>query len=235
MRRAVAATIPWWSIRDERNALRTLGAVLMDRTRLLRRGVWQTGTTVAWNAIEGIIAVGAGIAASSVALIGFGVDSFVETASAAIVGWRLRSELSGRADHDQAEALERRAGRIAGTLLLGLAVYIVIDAGRRLVGFGSEAQESLLGIVLTATSAVVMPLLGWVKFRTAKALRSGALRADAYESITCAWLSVTTLTGLALNAALGWAWADSLAALAIVPLLVREGLEGWRGECHESN
>jgi hypothetical protein len=105
MRRAVAATIPWWSIRDERNALRTLGAVLMDRTRLLRRGVWQTGTTVAWNAIEGIIAVGAGIAASSVALIGFGVDSFVETASATIVGWRLRSELSGRADHDQAEAL----------------------------------------------------------------------------------------------------------------------------------
>jgi divalent metal cation (Fe/Co/Zn/Cd) transporter len=80
-----------------------------------------------------------------------------------------------------------------------------------------------------------MPLLGWIKSRTAKALRSGALRADAYEPITCAWLPVTTLTGLALNAALGWAWADSLAALAIVPLLVREGLEGWRGECHESN
>jgi len=210
----------------------------MDRPRLLQRGVWLAVATVGWNVIEGVIAVAAGMLASSVALIGFGIDSFVETASGAVVGWRLRAELRGHADEERAEVLERRAGRIAGALLLALAVYIVIiviDAGRRLLGFGAEAQESRVGIVLTTISAAVMPALGWAKLGTAKALRSGALRADAYETITCSWLSVTTLAGLVLNASLGWWWADPLAALAIIPLAVREGLEGWRGECHDSN
>lgn len=201
----------------------------------MRRGVWLEVATVAWNIIEGIIAVAAGMLASSVALIGFGVDSFVETASGAVVGWRLRAELSGRVDEERAELLERRAGKIAGTLLLGVGAYIVIDAGRRLFGFGERARESPVGILLTAVSLVVMPLLGWAKFRTAPALRSGALRADAYEAIACSWLALTTLVGLVLNATFGWWWADPLAALAIVPLVTREGLEGWRGECHESN
>jgi divalent metal cation (Fe/Co/Zn/Cd) transporter len=205
----------------------------MSRPALLQRGVWLAVATVAWNVVEGIIAVWAGILASSVALIGFGIDSFVETASAALVGWRLQAELSGRADEERAERLEHRAGRIAGGLLLGLAVYIVIDAGRRLLGFGAAAEESRIGIVLTLVSAVIMPGLGWIKLRTAKALGSGALRADAYETIACSWLSVATLIGLTLNAALGWWWADPAAALVIVPLVVREGLEGWRGECHE--
>lgn len=207
----------------------------MDRAPLLRRGVWLAGATVGWNIIEGVIAVTAGVLASSVALIGFGVDSFVETASGAVVGWRLRAELTGHADRERAEAMERRAGRIAGALLLGLAIYIVIDAGRRLLGFGTEAQESTVGIGLTTISLVVMPLLGWAKLRTAASLRSGALRADAYETITCSWLSLTTLVGLVLNAALGWRWADPLAALAIVPLAAREGLAGWRGECHDDS
>jgi divalent metal cation (Fe/Co/Zn/Cd) transporter len=202
---------------------------------LLRRGVLLEGATVGWNVVEGAIAVGAGAIASSVALIGFGVDSFVETASGAVVGWRLRAELHGHADEQRIEDLERRAGRIAGALLLGLAVYVVIDAGRRLLGFGAEAQESRVGIALTAISLVVMPFLGWAKLRTARALRSGALRADAYETIACAWLSLTTLGGLLLNAAFDWWWADPLAALAIVPLVVREGLEGLRGECHGSH
>ena len=118
---------------------------------------------------------------------------------------------------------------------MGLSVYIVVDAGRRLFGFGSEAEESRLGIVLTAISMIVMPVLGWAKLRTAVALHSGALRADAYETITGSWLSVTTFLGLVLNAAFGWWWADPLAALAIVPLAVREGLEGWRGEHDDSN
>lgn len=208
---------------------------LIDRAQLLRRGVWLATATVAWNAIEGVIAVSAGALAASVALIGFGVDSFVETASGAVVGWRLRAELTEHADHERAEAMERRVGKIAGALLLGLAAYIIVDAGRRLFGFGAEAQGSKVGIVLTAISLVVMPLLGWAKLRTASSLRSGALRADAYETITCSWLSLTTLGGLLLNAAFGWWWADPLAALAIVPLAVREGLEGWRGECHDSN
>ena len=208
---------------------------MIDRTGFLRRGVWLEVATVGWNVIEGIIAVSAGALASSVALIGFGVDSFVETTSGAVVGWRLRAELGGRADEEAVERMEWRAGRIAGALLLGLAVYIVIDAGRRLLGYGEEAQESHVGIVLTALSLAVMPFLGWVKLRTARALSSGALRADAYETIACSWLSLTTLAGLLLNAVFGWWWADPLAALAIVPLVVREGLEGLRGGCHDSN
>ena len=207
----------------------------MDREHLLQRGVWLAWATVIWNTVEGVIAVSAGALASSVALIGFGVDSFVETTSGAVVGWRLRTELTGQADHERTEVLERRAGRMAGALLLALSAYIIIDAGRRLLGYGAEAQESMVGIALTAIALVIMPFLGWAKLRTATALRSGALRADAYETITCSWLSLTTLTGLILNAAFGWWWADPLAALAIVPLAVREGLEGWRGECREES
>ncbi len=202
----------------------------MERDRLLRRGVRLAGATVAWNVLEGVVAVAAGMAAASVALVGFGVDSFVETASAAVVGWRLRAELAGRLDPERAAAVERRAGRIAGALLLALAAYVALDGGRRLLGFGVAPRESGLGIAVTGVSALAMPLLGWVKLRTAAALGSGALRADAYETITCAWLSVTTLLGLALNAGLGWSWADPVAALAIVPLAIREGREAWRGE-----
>ena len=204
-----------------------------QRRSFLRRGVRLEVLTVGWNVIEGIVAVSAGTLASSIALVAFGIDSFVETASAGVVGWRLRAELRGHADEERAEVLERRAGRIAGALLLGLAFYIMFDAGRRLLGFGAEAQESRIGIWLTAISVVVMPALGWVKLRTASALQSGALRADAYETIACSWLSLTTLIGLILNASFGLWWADPLAALAIVPLVIREGLEGWRGEERE--
>jgi divalent metal cation (Fe/Co/Zn/Cd) transporter len=200
-----------------------------QRRRLLGRSVLLEAVTVGWNVLEGLVAVSAGAIAGSVALVGFGVDSFIETASGLVVGWRFLRELRGMAP-ERAELTERRAARIAGLLLLVLAAYIVVDAGRRLLGYGPEAGESLLGIVLTAVSLVVMPLLGWAKLRTAARLRSAALRADAYETIACAWLSLTTLTGLALNAALGWHWADPLAALLLVPLIVREGLEGLRGE-----
>ncbi len=202
------------------------------RRRALKHGFLLAVATVVWNVLEGIVAIGAGLLAGSVALVGFGVDSFVETASGAVVGWRFARELKGL-DPERAELAEHRAARIAGTLLLVLAVYIVIDAGRRLLGFGEDARESLLGIIITAVSLVVMPVLGWAKIRTAKALGSRALRADAYETIACAWLSLTTLAGLALNATLGWAWADPLAALVLVPLIVREGLEGVRGEDDE--
>ncbi|MFQ5670006.1 MAG: cation transporter [Acidobacteriota bacterium] len=185
--------------------------------------------TVVWNVVEGLISVAAGAVAGSVALIGFGIDSFVETASAAVVGWRVRAEQQGRSPEDTAD-LERKASRIAGTLLLGLAVYITLDAGRRLLGFGEAAEGSLLGIVLTAVSLVLMPAVGWAKLGMARALGSGALRADAYETIACAWLSFTTLLGLTLNAFLGWSWADPLAALVLVPLIVREGIEGWKND-----
>ncbi len=202
---------------------------MSERRRLLRRGVALAALTVVWNVVEGVVAVAAGLLSSSVALLGFGIDSFVETASAVVVGRRLSVELRGESGED-AELSERRAARVAGGLLLLLAAYILVDAGRRLLGYGGEAEESRIGIALTAVSLVVMPLLGRAKLRTAAALGSGALRADAFETIACAWLSLTTLTGLALNAIAGWWWADPLAALALVPLIVREGLEGLRGE-----
>jgi divalent metal cation (Fe/Co/Zn/Cd) transporter len=194
----------------------------------MKRAVALAAFTVGWNVLEGFVAVGAGAVAGSVALVGFGVDSFIETASGAVVGWRFLRELKGL-DPERAERAERSASRVAGALLMALAVYILLDAGRRLLGLGPEAGESLVGIVLAAVSLVVMPALGWAKLRTSRALTSGALRADAYETIACAWLSLTTLAGLVLNAALGWTWADPLAALLLVPLIVREGLEGLRG------
>jgi divalent metal cation (Fe/Co/Zn/Cd) transporter len=205
-----------------------------SRERLLRRGYILAVATVGWNVVEGVVAIAAGAAAGSVALLGFGVDSFIETASGVVVGWRLRQELRG-ASGERAAAVERKAARVAGALLLLLALYVLVDAGRRLLGFGGKAEESFLGIVLTAISLALMPLLGWTKLRTARGLSSRALRADAYETITCAWLSLTTLAGLVLNAALGWWWADPLAALGLVPLIVREGWESWKGEEEESD
>ena len=113
-------------------------------------------------------------------------------------------------------------------MLIALSIFIVVEAGRRLLGFGEPAQNSTIGIVLTAVSLAVMPFLGWAKLKTARELGSAALRADAYETIACAWLSFTTLAGLALNAFFGWSWADPLAALVLVPLILREGWESWR-------
>lgn len=198
-----------------------------SRHALLHRGMRLSLIVVVWNVIEAVIAVTAGMIASSVALISFGIDSSVEVLSAVIVFWRLRAETRG-GGVERAELHERRAAIITGGLLLLLAIYILFDAGRRLLGYGEEADTSVAGIVLTSVSLVVMPLLGWAKLRTADALDSPAMRADSYETIACAWLSLTALVGLALNAALGWSWADPVAALMILPLIVREGLEAFR-------
>jgi divalent metal cation (Fe/Co/Zn/Cd) transporter len=200
-----------------------------ERTAWLRRGYRLSLFTVLWNVIEGVVAVAAGTLSNSIALIGFGIDSFIETTSAVVVGWRLRAELVGRSGA-AAERLERTASRIAGSLLLLLACYLAVDAVLRLSGLGHRAEESLLGIGLTGLSLVVMPVLGRAKLRAARELGSGALRADAFETVACAWLSATTLAGLALNALFGWWWADPLAALVLVPLIAREGLESLRGE-----
>jgi divalent metal cation (Fe/Co/Zn/Cd) transporter len=182
------------------------------------------GVTVGYNALEGVIAIAVGLAAGSVALTGFGIDSVIEVTSGVVLWWRLRAELGSS---ELGPAVEARATRWAGALLLALAVYLVIESGRRLVT-GDRPSESVVGIVLMILSLIVMPLLARAKLRTARALDSRALRADAHETIVCAWLSLTTLLGLALNAALGWWWADPVAALAMVPLITREGLEAVR-------
>ena len=206
--------------------------VTESRRAALGRGFRLELFTVTWNVLEGIVAVTAGVMAGSIALTGFGVDSWIETTSGVVVGWRLRRELLGLTV-SEAEAHERRASRIAGGLLILLACFICVEAGRRLLGFGEPAAESVIGIVVTAISLAVMPFLGWAKLRTAHELGSSALRADAYETIACAWLSLTTLAGLLLNRLFGWHWADPLAALVLVPLIFREGWEGWRGEDHD--
>jgi hypothetical protein len=176
------------------------------RRRPVRHGFLLGLATVAWNVVEGLVAVSAGALSGSIALVGFGVDSSIETSSGAVVAWRFARELRGLPPADVAR-VERRASRLAGTLLLVLAGYLVVDGGRRLLGFGGRAEGTLVGIVLTAVSLAVMPLLGWAKLRTARALDSGALRADAWQTIACAWLSLTTLTGLLLNTLFGWSWA----------------------------
>ena len=198
-----------------------------SRQQLLRRGLWLSVIVVLWNVVEGVVAVAAGLIASSVALISFGVDSSIEILSAFVVTCRLWSELQ-RGGQRRAEGVDARAARITGNLLFVLAAYISVDAGRRLLGFGEEAATSIVGIVLTSLSLLAMPVIGWAKLRTAKALDSRAMRADAYETIACAWLSFTTLVGLALNARFEWAWADPLAALIILPLILREGIEARR-------
>ncbi|MCZ6688594.1 MAG: cation transporter [Planctomycetota bacterium] len=205
-------------------------SVLPDeiRAQLLRKGILLEVATFAWNVIEGGIAITAGSLAGSVALVSFGVDSVVETVSAGVVGWRLRLELRGESSA-KVEEVERRSSTIAGALLLGLAAYIVVDGGLQLLGKGQHAEASVVGIILTSLSLLVMPVLALSKLRTAALLGSGALRLDAYETITCAWLSFTTLLGLGLNALVGWWWADPLAAFFLLPLIIREGLSGIRG------
>jgi divalent metal cation (Fe/Co/Zn/Cd) transporter len=206
-----------------------LGA-LDERRILLRRALTLQWLLLGYNVVEGIVAVIAGVFAGSVALTGFGVDSFVETASTLIVGWRLHVELQGHAA-ERVEALERRTARLAGALLLALAVYLLTDSARRILGYGEHPSESTIGLLLTALSLILMPVLGLARLRLAERLHSRALRADAWETLTCAWLSLTTLIGLSLNAVWGWWWADPVAGLVLIPFIVREGLEGWRGGC----
>jgi len=193
-----------------------------------------SGLTLAWDLIEGVVATVAGAAAGSVALIGFGVDSLAEMVSATVVGARFAYEVGTKGrEEERGERIERFeliASRIAGGLLLLVALYIAIDSVRRLLGYGAEPRTSVAGIVLTAVALPIMGLLAWGKLRTARAVGSRALRADAYESVSCAWLAAATLIGLVLNAAFGWWWADPVAALVLIPLIVREGLEGIRGE-----
>lgn len=202
---------------------------MTDRMKLVRTGFYLSVFTVAWNVLEGLIAIVSSYFSGSVALLGFGVDSFVESTSGIIVGWRFYYEMKER-PQEQIEKVERLAARLAGILLSILAIYLLADSIRRILGFGREPDPSLVGIILTVISLVIMPILARAKIKTAGQLGSKALRADAYETIACAWLSATTLVGLLLNAAFGWWWADPAAALVLVPLIAREGIEGIRGD-----
>lgn len=194
------------------------------RQRLLRRAHVLLYLTVAWNVAEGLVAVGSGVVAGSVALVGFGLDSFIEVFAASVLIWRLRHEGS-----EGAERAERRAVFLIGITFWLLAAYILFEAGSGL-GRAEEPAESLVGIVLSLVSLAVMPVLGLTKRSCGVRLGSPALVAESMETLICSYLSLTLFIGLFFNAALGWWWADPAAALAMVPWVAREGWEGIRGE-----
>jgi divalent metal cation (Fe/Co/Zn/Cd) transporter len=191
-----------------------------------RRALGLAALTIAWNVVEAVVAVSAGVAAGSIALIGFGFDSIIEVLSACVVLWQFRAELRGGYD----EARERRALRLIGVTFFVLAAYISAEAVRDLFFIDAEADESAIGITLAALSLLIMPALAWAKKRTADQLGSPTLRADSIETLLCSWLSAALLVGLVLNATVNWWWADPVAALVIAGLAAREGLEAIRGD-----
>ena len=202
-----------------------IAAPPVTRADLLRRGRRLEVFTVVWNSLEGLVSVAFGVAAGSIALFGFGVDSFVETSSGAVLLWRLRD---GR-DREADERVEGTALKLVGASLVLLAAYVAWQAGRSLL-LREPPDASVPGILIAGLSLVVMPILARRKRSVARALGSRALEADSFQTDICMWLSAILLGGLLLNAAWGLWWADPVAALAMVPLITREGLEALRGE-----
>ncbi len=198
------------------------------RSELVERGLSLEYLTVGWNVVEGLVSVAAALAAGSVALLGFGIDSFVETTSGLILVWRLRAERGAR-DHEEIERLDQRAHKLVGLSLFALAAYVAVDAVKALAT-GERPQPTAWGIGITALSMAVMWWLARAKRRTARSLGSRALEADSFQTTACFWLSLITLAGIGINAVLGWWWADPVAALGMTWFLVSEGREAWRGE-----
>jgi divalent metal cation (Fe/Co/Zn/Cd) transporter len=195
---------------------------------LVRKSLWLVGATLAYNVIEAVVAIASGISASSIALVGFGIDSVIECSASAFLLWRLWVEAKG-ASLARVEKAERSGAVFVGITFFALALYILLEAGWTLWK-SDPPQESLIGIILAALSLAIMPALAWAKLSVARQMGSKALRAEAKETIACAYLSFTLLLGLLANALWGFWWADPLAALLMVPWLIREGLEAFRGE-----
>lgn len=199
----------------------TATALVPARRDLLRRRIrLVVAFTITWNVLEGAVALVAGRAASSAALIGFGLDSVVEVLSAAAVAWQFASP--------QPEKRERAALLVIAVSFFALAAYVGVESVLALAGL-REPEHSTLGIVLGVLSLVVMPVLSWFERRTGRELGSASAVADSKQTLICAYLSAALVVGLGLNALFGWAWADSVAALFIAGFAVREGVEAWRG------
>lgn len=208
-------------------------AAVVSREELVGRGLRLETLTIGWNVLEAGLAIGSGVSAGSVALTGFGADSAIEVLAAVALYGRLRAELrGGRAD-------DRRALRAVAVAFFLLGGYVLVEAGWTLWS-RSAPESSRLGVVVALGALVAMPLLARAKLRVGREIGSRALVADAKCSLACAWLAATVLIGVGLNAILGWWWADPVAALVMVPLLVREGRESFeaaRGKeccgCHD--
>ncbi|MEK6321883.1 MAG: cation transporter [Acidobacteriota bacterium] len=197
----------------------------VDRARLVQRGRRLEYFTVAYNSLEGLIAIVAGVVAGSIALVGFGFDSIIEVTSGLTLIWRLHSDVHA----EQRERVERVALRIIGICFLALALFVSYDSIKSLLN-RDPPDESVPGIILAAASLIVMPLLVRAKRRIARDISSRAMAADAKQTEVCTYLSAILLGGLLLNALFGWWWADPLAALIMVPIIAREGVEALRGE-----
>jgi cation diffusion facilitator family transporter len=205
-------------------------ATAARREELHHRGVRLEVFTVAWNAVEGVVAIGAGIATGSVSLIGFGADSFIEVISAVALLWRLRKAGPNASAEERGEA-ERRALYMVAATFFFLAAYIAYEAfGALLSGEGPE--DSTVGLVLSVVSLLVMPALAYGKQRTGREMGSEALKADAVETWVCSYLSLALLAGVGLNAAFGWWWADPVGAVAMLPVILWQGLQTL-GEARE--
>ncbi|TFB88308.1 cobalt transporter [Cryobacterium algoricola] len=189
--------------------------VLQRRIRII------VGITITYNVLEAVIAIAAGNVASSAALIGFGLDSIVEVLSAVAIAWQFAAP--------DPEKREKVALRVIAYAFFALAAYVIIEAGLSIFGL-REAAQSPVGIVLAAVSLAVMPFLSWFERRTGRELGSASAIADSKQTLICSYLSAALLMGLVLNSLLGWAWADSVAALVIAAFAIREGLEAWKGE-----
>ena len=193
-----------------------------ERTHVLRRRIRIiVAITISWNVVEAIVALLAGGAASSPALIGFGLDSVVEVLSAAAVAWQFASP--------DPERREKTALRLIAVSFFGLAAYVTIDALLSLTGL-RQPEHSTVGIVLAALSLAVMPFLSGIERRTGRELGSASAIADSKQTLICSYLSAALLVGLLLNSLFGWSWADPLAALVIAGFAIREGREAWRGD-----
>ena len=210
----------------------TVVGELEGRAALVRRSYRLNVLTLAYNSIEGVVALVAGALAGSIALTGFGLDSLIELAASVTALWRLRADVRP----DAREHSERVSLRVIGALFLALAAYVGIDAARAVLRRDAPS-ESVLGIIVAALSVIVMPVLARAKRTVALQLGSGALAAGSQQTSLCAYLSAILLGGLVLNATLGWWWADPVAGLAMVPIIAWEGIEGLRGrsdcdDCH---
>ncbi len=192
-----------------------------ERERLGRRARLLAGASVAYNGVEAVVAVAAGLVAGSVALVGFGLDSVVEVSSGVIVLWQF--------GHRMPESRERQAQRLMAFSFLALATYVGIESVRTLVT-GGEPDASPVGIALALASLAIMPFLSWAQRRTGRALGSSAVVADSTQTLLCSYLSGVLLVGLLLNAALGWSWADPAAGLVIAAIALKEARDTWRGE-----
>ncbi|MEV1048429.1 cation transporter [Streptomyces sp. NPDC049916] len=203
----------------------SLGPSPARRDALTRRIRLLVAATIGYNAVEAVVALTAGTIASSTALIGFGLDSVIEVSSAAAVAWQFSAR-----EHAVREARERTALRIIALSFFALAAYVAVDAVRALSGGAGEAERSLTGIVIAALSLAIMPFLSAAQRRAGRELGSASAVADSKQTLLCTYLSAVLLVGLVLNAALGWSWADPVAALGIAAVAAKEGRDAWRGK-----